>query len=85
MARGEPLFRLYGGANWIGENELRAQVAFGPERTIDQDSTFAFRVIADVAIKALSTAINDPTTRSWLRIPTKPPGYTERIPRTVPI
>jgi uncharacterized membrane protein len=37
-------------------------VAFGPERTIEQDSTFAFRVIVDVAIKALSAAINDPTT-----------------------
>jgi uncharacterized membrane protein len=41
---------------------LRAQVAFGPERTIEQDSTFAFRVIVDEAIKALSNAINDPTT-----------------------
>jgi uncharacterized membrane protein len=26
-------------------------VAFGPERTIEQDSTFAFRVIVDVAIE----------------------------------
>ena len=62
VAKGEPLFRLYGGTNWIGENRLRAQVAFGPERTIDQDPAFAFRVIVDVAIKALSAAINDPTT-----------------------
>ena len=37
-------------------------MAFGPERTIEQDSTFAFRVIVDVALKALSPAINDPTT-----------------------
>ena len=37
-------------------------MAFGPERTIEQDSTFAFRVIVDIAIKALSQAINDPTT-----------------------
>jgi hypothetical protein len=35
---------------------------FGPERTIEQDSTFAFRVIVDIAIRALSKAINDPTT-----------------------
>jgi uncharacterized membrane protein len=62
VARGEPLFRLYGGANSIGENRLRAQVAFGSERTIDQDPAFAFRVIVDIAIKALSPAINDPTT-----------------------
>src|SRR5262245_18430022 len=34
----------------------------GAERTIEQDATFAFRVIVDIAIKALSRAINDPTT-----------------------
>src|SRR6185369_5471942 len=34
----------------------------GPERTIEQDATFSFRVIVDIAIKALSRAINDPTT-----------------------
>ena len=59
---GEPLFRLYGGAAVIGDGMLFNQVAFGPERTIEQDSTFAFRVIVDIAIKALSKAINDPTT-----------------------
>lgn len=58
----EPLFHLYGGATAIDDRTLRAQVAFGRERTIEQDSTFAFRVIVDVAIKALSEAINDPTT-----------------------
>ena len=34
----------------------------GRERTIEQDATFAFRIIVDIAIKALSKAINDPTT-----------------------
>jgi uncharacterized membrane protein len=62
VAVGEPLFRLHGGAASIDDRILRSQVAFGPERTIEQDSTFAFRVIVDVAIKALSKAINDPTT-----------------------
>jgi uncharacterized membrane protein len=62
VATGEPLFRLHGGAAMIADGKLRAQVAFGPERTIEQDSTFAFRVIVDVASKALSKAINDPTT-----------------------
>src|SRR6202008_3807685 len=37
-------------------------VPFGPERTIEQDSAFAFRIVVDIAIKALSPAINDPTT-----------------------
>ena len=62
VATGEPLFLLDAGAAAIGDDVLRTQVAFGPERTIEQDSTFAFRVIVDVAVKALSKAINDPTT-----------------------
>ena len=62
VAVGEPLFRLHDAAARIDDAALRAQVAFGRERTIEQDSTFAFRVIVDVAIKALSPAINDPTT-----------------------
>ena len=62
VAVGEPLFRLHGGAARIDERRLRAQVAFGRERTIEQDSMFALRVIVDIGIKALSPAINDPTT-----------------------
>ncbi len=62
VASAEPLFRLYGCAPTLSDRSLRAQVAFGPERTIQQDATFAFRVIVDVAVKALSQAINDPTT-----------------------
>jgi uncharacterized membrane protein len=41
---------------------LRAAVAFGPERTLEQDPLFAFRILVDIALKALSPAINDPTT-----------------------
>jgi uncharacterized membrane protein len=63
VARDNPLFLLRGrGALQIDERKLQGQVAFGPERTIEQDSTFAVRVIVDIAIKALSPAINDPTT-----------------------
>ena len=32
------------------------------ERTLEQDPTFAFRIIIDIALRALSAAINDPTT-----------------------
>jgi uncharacterized membrane protein len=62
VAKEEPLFRLYGGAAGIGDRELRAAVALGSERTLEQDPTFAFRILVDIAIKALSPAINDPTT-----------------------
>lgn len=58
----EPLFRLYGGASAIDDRQLRTAVALGSERTIEQDPTFAFRILVDIAIKALSAAINDPTT-----------------------
>lgn len=62
VSAGEPVFLVYGHADAFDEGTLRASIAFGPERTIEQDSTFAFRVIVDIAIKALSKAINDPTT-----------------------
>jgi uncharacterized membrane protein len=62
VATGEPVFRLYGGFGNVTEHELAGQIALGAERTIEQDPTFAFRVIVDIAIKALSKAINDPTT-----------------------
>ena len=37
-------------------------VAVGAERTLEQDPVFAFRVIVDSAKRALSPAVNDPTT-----------------------
>ena len=62
VAREEPLFALYGGAASIDDRRLRAAVAFGSERTMEQDPMFAFRILVDIALKALSPAINDPTT-----------------------
>jgi uncharacterized membrane protein len=34
----------------------------GPERTFEQDPRLVFRVLSDIALRALSPAINDPTT-----------------------
>ena len=62
IATDEPLFNLYSGAASLDEGRLKSTVAFGPERTLEQDPTFAFRIIVDIALKALSPAINDPTT-----------------------
>ena len=62
IGAGEPLFLLYGGAAEIDDRKLQAAVAFGPERTMEQDPTFAFRILVDIGLKALSPAINDPTT-----------------------
>ena len=46
----------------ISGKQLRSALAMGDERTLDDDPAFAFRMIVDVAIKALSPAVNDPTT-----------------------
>ena len=62
VAAGEPLFVLHGGATAIDDRVVQSSVAFGPERTLEQDPMFAFRIIVDIALKALSPAINDPTT-----------------------
>ena len=62
VGKDEPLFALHGDASGIDANILVSSINFGIERTLDQDPTFAFRIILDIALKALSPAINDPTT-----------------------
>src|SRR5262249_28286484 len=41
---------------------LRPAITFGSERTFEQDPKYAIRLLVDIAIKALSPAVNDPTT-----------------------
>ena len=62
VATDEPLFHLYGAAAAIDDDVLRKAIAFGQERTLEQDPMFSFRILVDIALKALSPAINDPTT-----------------------
>ncbi len=66
IAGGDPLFRVCGGGGAGGgdveDRDLQQAIAIGPERTMEQDPAFAFRIIVDIAAKALSPAINDPTT-----------------------
>jgi uncharacterized membrane protein len=62
ISTGDPLFRIYQGGDSLAEDELRQSTVFGTERTLEQDPAFAFRIIVDISIKALSAAINDPTT-----------------------
>jgi uncharacterized membrane protein len=61
VVKGDALFRVYAGGRDLAD-ELLESIAIGPERTMEQDPAFAFRIIVDVASKALSPAINDPTT-----------------------
>ena len=63
LAPGEDLFRLRGTRTAVVEDdELRRCVALGPERALENDPAFGFRILVDIASKALSPAINDPTT-----------------------
>src|SRR5262249_14725799 len=62
VAIGDPLFRIYGGTTELNADDLCQSIAVGQERTPEQDPTFAFRIMVDIASKALSPAINDPTT-----------------------
>jgi uncharacterized membrane protein len=59
---GGTLLRIHGCGDGIRIRELRNAILLGRERTLEQDPGFAFRIIVDIAEKALSPAINDPTT-----------------------
>jgi len=62
VASGDPLFRIFNGGESIRDDSFHKAVAISQERNLDQDPMFAFRIIVDIASKALSPAINDPTT-----------------------
>jgi uncharacterized membrane protein len=59
---GADLFAIRGAAEQVDRVELRKGVILAEERTITQDPAFALRAIVDIALRALSPAVNDPTT-----------------------
>ena len=59
---GAPVFRVYGAPRAASVTSLLGSAAFGDERSFRQDPSFAIRVLVDIAIRALSPAVNDPTT-----------------------
>ena len=65
VASGVVLFEVFGAQSAVDEADslrLRQMVALGIERTVEQDPAFAIRIMVDIADKALSAAVNDPTT-----------------------
>jgi uncharacterized membrane protein len=62
LVDGMLLLRVHGGTREIPEERLRRLVRLGTDRTFEQDPKYAIRILVDIAIKALSPAINDPTT-----------------------
>jgi uncharacterized membrane protein len=57
-----PILRVHGGTGPLPEPSLRKAIELGDDRTFEQDPKYALRLLVDIAIKALSPAINDPTT-----------------------
>ncbi len=58
---GAPVARHRGG-DPVADDAIRGALTFGQERTMDQDPAFGFRQLVDIAARALSPGINDPTT-----------------------
>ena len=61
---GIPLLMVYKGERLSSEGiaELRGAFDFGPSRTLQQDLEFGVLQIVDIALKAISPAVNDPST-----------------------
>jgi uncharacterized membrane protein len=56
-----PLIRIRGMGR-VDHDPVRAAVGLGGERTMEEDPGFGFRQLVDIATRALSPGINDPTT-----------------------
>ena len=61
---GIPLMMVYKGERLYSEGsaELRGAFDLGPSRTLQQDLEFGVLQIVDIALKAISPAVNDPST-----------------------
>ncbi len=62
VMEGSPLLQLFGGKKRLAESHLAGAIKLGEERTFEQDPRYPIRLLVDIAIKALSPSINDPTT-----------------------
>jgi uncharacterized membrane protein len=62
MMDGSVMLHVLDGTRRSPEAALRHAVRLGSDRTFEQDPKYPIRLLVDIAIKALSPAINDPTT-----------------------
>jgi len=60
LQEGAPAVDLHGGD--MTDAAVLAALVTGQERIFHQDPLFAFRLLADIGLQALSPAINDPAT-----------------------
>jgi uncharacterized membrane protein len=62
VSPGMPIARIHDGRSVPAPRPVRRVLVLARQRTIDQDPAFALRMLVDIAIRALSAAVNDPTT-----------------------
>jgi uncharacterized membrane protein len=60
LGEGVVVAEVHGGD--VPDAAVLAGLVTGPERTFHQDPLFAFRLLADIGLRALSPAVNDPAT-----------------------
>jgi uncharacterized membrane protein len=62
VPEGAPLARLWGHWDEAAMDDVRGAVGLGAERTFEQDAAFGIRQLVDIALRALSPGVNDPST-----------------------
>jgi uncharacterized membrane protein len=62
LVEGTTLLEVQGAKATLPEDDLIAAIHLAKERTFEQDPKYPIRLLVDIAIRALSPAINDPTT-----------------------
>lgn len=59
---GAPLVRVVGDSSRLNVKQVASAVSLGPERTMNQDLGYGFRMLVDIAGRSLSDSFEDPTT-----------------------
>ncbi len=62
VTTGTAILRLHGTDREPAPPESQRVLVMARQRTVDQDPAFVLRMLVDIAIRALSPAVNDPTT-----------------------
>jgi uncharacterized membrane protein len=62
LLEGSVVLRIHGAKDKLADKDLMRAVHLAAGRTFEQDPKYPIRLLVDIAIKALSPAINDPTT-----------------------
>ncbi len=62
VVEGMLLLHVHSATTHLRDEKLIGLIGFDRKRTFEQDPSYAIRLLVDIAVKALSPAINDPTT-----------------------